>query len=153
MISMKFIILCVCVHVYIYSGAMSPQHGRNNNNWHRSLTTETEKTTTTTTMSTTMDNNKTKTPVVSSQDTDEDIDGRIYQEELKHLMEPQNRPPIVRPSRGFRHFQNPPQPHMCIRHHTIDGQELFINVMSWTRIVMPQNADEPIPLYGGMRVT
>lgn len=127
------------------SGA--PQHGRN---WHRSTT---ETTTETLTEIQSIDNNtKQSQPPLPLQDTDEDIDGRIYQEELKHLMEPQNRPPISRPSRGFRHFQNPPQPHMCIRHHTIDGQELFINVMSWTRIVMPQNADEPIPLYGGMRV-
>lgn len=125
---------------------MSPeQYGRNNNNHNNRSLTEND--------TSTMDNNTINTSIVSAQqDNDEDIDGQIYKEELKHLMEPQNRPPIVRPSRGFRHFQNPPQPHMCIRHHTIDGQELFINVMSWTRIVMPQNADEPIPLYGGMRV-
>lgn len=65
---------------------------------------------------------------------------------------PQQAPPIQRPSRAFRHFKNPPQPHMCIKDRTSDGQELFINVMSWTRIVMPQNPDDPIPLYGGMRV-
>ncbi len=70
----------------------------------------------------------------------------------KYLMEPQDRPLIIRTSRAFRHFKNPPQPHMCIRDHTIDGHELFINVMSWTRIVMPQNSDDPIPLYGGMKV-
>lgn len=70
----------------------------------------------------------------------------------KYLMEPQDRPLIIRTSRAFRHFKNPPQPHMCIRDHTVDGEELFINVMSWTRIVMPQNADDPIPLYGGMKV-
>ncbi|KAJ6641552.1 PIH1 domain-containing protein 2 [Pseudolycoriella hygida] len=70
----------------------------------------------------------------------------------KYLMEPQDRPLIIRTSRTFKHFKNPPQPHMCIRDHTIDGQELFINVMSWTRIVMPQNSDDPIPLYGGMKV-
>lgn len=70
----------------------------------------------------------------------------------KYLMEPQERPLIIRTSRAFRHFKNPPQPHMCIKDHTIDGHELFINVMSWTRIVMPQNSDDPIPLYGGMKV-
>lgn len=41
---------------------------------------------------------------------------------------------------------------MCIKDYTDDGQELFINVMSWTKICMPQNATDPIPLYGGMRV-
>lgn len=128
---------------------MSPQYGRNNN-WDRSLTMTTTPTATTTT---TQQETAAAATTINKPDTDEDIDGRIYQEELKHLLEPQNRPPLVRPSRGFRHFQNPPQPHMCIRHHTVDGQELFINVMSWTRIVMPQNADEPIPLYGGMRVS
>lgn len=71
----------------------------------------------------------------------------------KYLMEPQDRPIIIRTSRAFRHFKNPPQPHMCIRDHTVDGHELFINVMSWTRIVMPQNSDDPIPLYGGMKVS
>lgn len=70
----------------------------------------------------------------------------------KYIMEPQDRPLIIRTSRAFRHFKNPPQPHMCIKDHTIDGHEIFINVMSWTRIVMPQNSDDPIPLYGGMKV-
>lgn len=73
-------------------------------------------------------------------------------EMTKYLMEAQERPLIIRTSRAFRHFKNPPQPHMCIKDHTIDGHELFINVMSWTRIVMPQNSDDPIPLYGGMKV-
>lgn len=66
---------------------------------------------------------------------------------------PQDRlPVVVRPNRAFRHFKNPPQPHMCIRDTNRAGDELFINVMSWTRIVMPMSADDPIPLYGGMRV-
>lgn len=82
--------------------------------------------------------------------------GRMFQDGvggMQHIIEPQEITPIVRPSRAFRHFKNPPQPHMCIRDRTGDGQELFINVMSWTRIVMPINADDPIPLYGGMRVS
>lgn len=62
-------------------------------------------------------------------------------------------PYLMRSSRAFRHFKNPPQPHMCIRDHTDDGQELFINVMSWTKICMPDSANDPIPLYGGMRVS
>lgn len=57
-----------------------------------------------------------------------------------------------RRSRASRTFKNPPQPHMCIREKTIDGKEVFINVLSWTRIANPDNPDAPIPLYGGMKV-
>ncbi|XP_055844954.1 uncharacterized protein LOC129911251 [Episyrphus balteatus] len=64
----------------------------------------------------------------------------------------QSSPPHYRHSRAYRHFKNPPQPHMCIRTTTEHGEELFINVLSWTRIVIPQEASDPIPLYGGMRV-
>lgn len=67
---------------------------------------------------------------------------------------PYHDPPyLIRNSRAFRHFKNPPQPHMCIKDHTDDGQELFINVMSWTKICMPHSETDPIPLYGGMRVS
>jgi hypothetical protein len=59
---------------------------------------------------------------------------------------------ISRRSRA-KNFKNPPQPHLCIKERTTDGQELFINVMSWTRIVDPNDANSPIPLYGGMRVS
>lgn len=41
---------------------------------------------------------------------------------------------------------------MCIKEKTIDGKEVFINVLSWTRIANPDNPDAPIPLYGGMKV-
>uniref|UniRef100_A0A1A9V4A8 PIH1 N-terminal domain-containing protein n=1 Tax=Glossina austeni TaxID=7395 RepID=A0A1A9V4A8_GLOAU len=61
-------------------------------------------------------------------------------------------PHSYRHSRAYRHFKNPPQPHMCIRTTTESGEELFINVLSWTRIVIPQEPSDPIPLYGGMRV-
>lgn len=57
-----------------------------------------------------------------------------------------------RRSRASRTFKNPPQPHFCIREKTIDGKEVFINVLSWTRIANPDNPDAPIPLYGGMKV-
>ncbi|XP_039447479.1 AT-rich binding protein-like [Culex pipiens pallens] len=57
-----------------------------------------------------------------------------------------------RRSRASRTFKNPPQPHMCIREKTIDGKEVYINVLSWTRIANPDNPDAPIPLYGGMKV-
>uniref|UniRef100_A0A336K396 CSON008664 protein n=1 Tax=Culicoides sonorensis TaxID=179676 RepID=A0A336K396_CULSO len=54
--------------------------------------------------------------------------------------------------RASRNFKNPPQPHMCIREKTIDGQELFINVLSWNRIADPSDKNSPIPLFGGMKV-
>lgn len=41
---------------------------------------------------------------------------------------------------------------MCIKEKTIDGKEVFINVLSWTRIANPDNPEAPIPLYGGMKV-
>lgn len=62
-------------------------------------------------------------------------------------------PHSYRHSRAYRHFKNPPQPHMCIRTTTDGGEEIFINVLSWTRIVIPQEPLDPIPLYGGMRVS
>ncbi|XP_059613082.1 PIH1 domain-containing protein 2 [Phlebotomus argentipes] len=74
------------------------------------------------------------------------------QKQQQFQMETAERPPSFRHSRAFRNFKNPPQPRMCIRDTTVDGEELFINVMSWSRIVMPSNPNDPIPLYGGMRV-
>ncbi|EDV40807.1 uncharacterized protein Dana_GF23735 [Drosophila ananassae] len=68
------------------------------------------------------------------------------------LMNSSPPPHSYRHSRAYRHFKNPPQPHMCIRTTTEAGEELFINVLSWTRIVIPQEPSDPIPLYGGMRV-
>ncbi|XP_017480141.1 PREDICTED: uncharacterized protein LOC108369535 isoform X1 [Rhagoletis zephyria] len=68
------------------------------------------------------------------------------------LMQSSPPPHSYRHSRAYRHFKNPPQPHMCIRTTTEAGEELFINVLSWTRIVIPQEPTDPIPLYGGMRV-
>ncbi|XP_017085218.1 uncharacterized protein LOC108117354 [Drosophila eugracilis] len=68
------------------------------------------------------------------------------------LMNSSPPPHSYRHSRAYRHFKNPPQPHMCIRTTTESGEELFINVLSWTRIVIPQEPSDPIPLYGGMRV-
>lgn len=58
-----------------------------------------------------------------------------------------------RQSKSNKHFKNPPQPHMCIQATTDNNQEIFINVLSWTRIVEPKDVSDPIPLYGGMRVT
>lgn len=53
---------------------------------------------------------------------------------------------------AFKSLKKPPQPHMCIRDRSTDGEELFINVMSWSRIMMPSSPEDPIPLYGGMKV-
>jgi len=69
------------------------------------------------------------------------------------LMQSSPPPHSYRHSRAYRHFKNPPQPHMCIKTTTETGEELFINVLSWTRIVIPQEPSDPIPLYGGMRVS
>ncbi|XP_026466642.1 PIH1 domain-containing protein 2-like [Ctenocephalides felis] len=60
--------------------------------------------------------------------------------------------PVMKSLRSLSNFKNPPQPHMCIRDSTKDGNELFINVLSWNKIAMPKSAQDPIPLYGGMRV-
>lgn len=80
---------------------------------------------------------------------------QLQQQQQQHQPQiPYHDPPyLIRNSRAFRHFKNPPQPHMCIKDHTDDGQELFINVMSWTKICMPHSETDPIPLYGGMRVS
>lgn len=82
---------------------------------------------------------------------------QLQKQQLQQQQQPQipyhDPPYLIRNSRAFRHFKNPPQPHMCIKDHTDDGQELFINVMSWTKICMPHSETDPIPLYGGMRVS
>lgn len=75
------------------------------------------------------------------------------QQPIQHMQQNPYDQPYIRHSRAFRHFKNPPQPHMCIKDRTDDGQELFINVMSWTKICMPHSDTDPIPLYGGMRVS
>lgn len=82
----------------------------------------------------------------------QEIQQTQHQKEYPLQTANQDPPYLIRNSRAFRHFKNPPQPHMCIKDHTDDGQELFINVMSWTKICMPHSETDPIPLYGGMRV-
>lgn len=97
------------------------------------------------------ENNEKMTYIPTDNENAEKINDDIHKSNNKV---PYHEPPYVfRSSRIFRHFKNPPQPHMCIRDHTDDGQELFINVMSWTKICMPHSANDPIPLYGGMRVS
>ncbi|GAB0100331.1 uncharacterized protein DMENIID0001_163560 [Sergentomyia squamirostris] len=88
----------------------------------------------------------------SMRDSAPEADVTMQQKQQQFQMETAERPPNFRHSRAFRNFKNPPQPRMCIRDTTVDGEELFINVMSWSRIVMPSNPNDPIPLYGGMRV-
>ncbi|XP_067015362.2 uncharacterized protein [Anabrus simplex] len=60
---------------------------------------------------------------------------------------------MERTRNGARYFRNPPQPHMCIQDY-IEGcdQLCFINVLSWVKISTPRRPEDPIPLYGGMRV-
>lgn len=41
---------------------------------------------------------------------------------------------------------------MCIKDETVDGIEVLINVLSWSRIVNPINQHDPIPLYGGLPI-
>lgn len=49
-------------------------------------------------------------------------------------------------------FKNPPQPKFCIKERTSDGQECFINVLSYSRIANKLSEFDPIPLYGGMQI-
>ncbi|KAK7862002.1 hypothetical protein R5R35_013542 [Gryllus longicercus] len=61
--------------------------------------------------------------------------------------------PMERGRNGARYFRNPPQPHMCIQDFIEDTNEpCFINVLSWQKISTPRKPEDPIPLYGGMRV-
>ncbi|XP_012275973.1 uncharacterized protein LOC105697326 [Orussus abietinus] len=55
---------------------------------------------------------------------------------------------------GARLFKNPPQPHMCIQDY-IQGTSTpcYVNVLSWGKIGMPLDPSQPVPLYGGMRVS
>ncbi|CRK99636.1 CLUMA_CG012947, isoform A [Clunio marinus] len=49
-------------------------------------------------------------------------------------------------------FKNPPQPKFCIKERTLDGRDLFINVLSYSRIANQLSEFDPIPLYGGMQI-
>uniref|UniRef100_A0A0K8WM84 PIH1 domain-containing protein 2 n=1 Tax=Bactrocera latifrons TaxID=174628 RepID=A0A0K8WM84_BACLA len=108
-----------------------------------------------------MQRDKSETPAISCSDDMVSTNSAIEEETQFsdtrggiNLSLMQNSPPphSYRHSRAYRHFKNPPQPHMCIRTTSESGEELFINVLSWTRIVIPQEPTDPIPLYGGMRV-
>lgn len=70
------------------------------------------------------------------------------------LLEPNEKRPNYKNSRAIRRLKMSPQPqpHVCISDKTADGRNVFINVLSWQRVVKPKKPLHPIPLYGGMRV-
>lgn len=55
--------------------------------------------------------------------------------------------------RGLGTKRPQPQPHVCVLDKTTDGRLVFINVLSWTRIIKPKHPLDPIPLFGGVRVS
>lgn len=58
-----------------------------------------------------------------------------------------------RSCRSLRGLKRPqPQPHVCVLDKTTDGRLVFINVLSWTKIIKPKHPLDPIPLFGGVRV-
>lgn len=71
------------------------------------------------------------------------------------LLEPNEKRPNFKNSRAIRRLKMSPQPqpHVCIADKTLDGRNVFINVLSWQRVVKPKQPLHPIPLYGGMRVS
>lgn len=71
------------------------------------------------------------------------------------LLEPNEKRPNFKNSRAIRRLKMSPQPqpHCCIVDKTADGRNVFINVLSWQRVVKPKKPLHPIPLYGGMRVS
>jgi hypothetical protein len=47
-------------------------------------------------------------------------------------------------------FKSPPQPRFCIKECLEDGRDVFINVLSYSRIASQLSELDPVPLYGGM---
>jgi hypothetical protein len=47
-------------------------------------------------------------------------------------------------------FKSPPQPRFCIKESLEDGRDVFINVLSYSRIANQLSELDPVPLYGGM---
>lgn len=43
-------------------------------------------------------------------------------------------------------FKNPPQPKFCIKEKTLDGRELFINVLSYSRIANQLSEFDPVSM-------
>jgi len=41
-------------------------------------------------------------------------------------------------------FKNPPQPKFCIREQLLDGREIFINVLSYSRIANQISEFDPV---------
>lgn len=58
-----------------------------------------------------------------------------------------------RSSRSVRGLKRPqPQPHVCVLDKTTDGRNVYINVLSWIKVIKPKHPLDPIPLFGGIRV-
>ncbi|KAG5681969.1 hypothetical protein PVAND_011368 [Polypedilum vanderplanki] len=51
--------------------------------------------------------------------------------------------------RSAKSFKSPPQPKFCIK-ESYEGREVYINVLSYSRIANQLSALDPVPLYGGM---
>lgn len=41
-------------------------------------------------------------------------------------------------------FKNPPQPRFCIKEKTLDGRDLYINVLSYSRIASQLSEFDPV---------
>ncbi|XP_070492022.1 E3 ubiquitin-protein ligase cblA [Chironomus tepperi] len=55
--------------------------------------------------------------------------------------------------RSAKSFKSPPQPKFCIKESLSDGsKDVFINVLSYSRIANQLSEFDPVPLYGGMQI-
>lgn len=91
---------------------------------------------------------------LSGVDLSQDITQDACNDLLPKTPEP-NSPPRqhYKNSRSIRNLRRPqPQPHVCVLDKTVDGRDVFINVLSWSKILKPEHPLHPIPLYGGNRV-
>lgn len=79
--------------------------------------------------------------------------GRVTLNQAAPLITCKSNKPMERAKNGARYFRNPPQPHMCIQDFIQDSKEpCYINVLSWIKISTPRRPEDPIPLYGGMKI-
>ncbi|XP_069681398.1 DNA ligase 1 isoform X2 [Periplaneta americana] len=82
-----------------------------------------------------------------------DTVGRTTLNQATPLITCKSNKPMERAKNGARYFRNPPQPHMCIQDFIQGYKEpCYINVLSWIKISTPRRPEDPIPLYGGMRI-
>lgn len=63
----------------------------------------------------------------------------IDDQTLANIMNKRNRS-------GKSQFKNPPQPKFCIREKTLDGREVHINVLSYSRIANQLSEFDPVSL-------